>query len=98
MYDALEGLFPVQNGEVKNAQASAADSVQIVNETKAAEQPAAASGTTSNEQQAAAENTPLVADGEKGDKKEEAEKESSASTETTPLEDTSNGSTVTVEV
>ncbi|KAG7230599.1 hypothetical protein INR49_025316, partial [Caranx melampygus] len=105
LYDALEGLFPVQNGEVKTAQASAADSVQIVNETKVAEQPAeekaeqpaAAAGTTSNEQQVAAENTPLVPDGGNEDKKEEAEKESSASTETMPLEDTSNGSTVTVE-
>uniref|UniRef100_A0A7N6C2F5 Receptor-type tyrosine-protein phosphatase C n=1 Tax=Anabas testudineus TaxID=64144 RepID=A0A7N6C2F5_ANATE len=38
LYDALEGMFPVQNGEVKAAQATAVDAVQIVNETKAAEQ------------------------------------------------------------
>uniref|UniRef100_A0A669BZF3 Receptor-type tyrosine-protein phosphatase C n=1 Tax=Oreochromis niloticus TaxID=8128 RepID=A0A669BZF3_ORENI len=38
IYDAVEAVFPVQNGEVKPVQASAADSVQIVNETKAAEQ------------------------------------------------------------
>uniref|UniRef100_UPI0037E86D49 receptor-type tyrosine-protein phosphatase C n=1 Tax=Semicossyphus pulcher TaxID=241346 RepID=UPI0037E86D49 len=88
LYDALEGVFPVQNGDVKAAQASANDSVQIVSETKAAaEQPAS---TTSNGQEGAAESSPLVADGEKEDKKEE--------TETTPMEDTSNGPTVTVEV
>uniref|UniRef100_A0A7N6ATE5 Receptor-type tyrosine-protein phosphatase C n=1 Tax=Anabas testudineus TaxID=64144 RepID=A0A7N6ATE5_ANATE len=80
LYDALEGMFPVQNGEVKAAQATAVDAVQIVNETK----------------QGVAENTPLVPDAGKEDKKEESEKE--APTETTPLEDTSNGPTVTVEV
>lgn len=98
----MEAAFPVQNGEVKPVQASAADSVQIVNETKAAEQkdegkaeePAS---TTSNEQQAAAESTPLVPDGDKEEKKEEAEKEAPP-TETTPLDDTSNGPAVTVEV
>lgn len=102
IYDAVEAAFPVQNGEVKPVQASAADSVQIVNETKAAEQkdegkaeePAS---TTSNEQQAAAESTPLVPDGDKEEKKEEAEKEAPP-TETTPLDDTSNGPAVTVEV
>uniref|UniRef100_A0A3B4U6V7 Receptor-type tyrosine-protein phosphatase C n=1 Tax=Seriola dumerili TaxID=41447 RepID=A0A3B4U6V7_SERDU len=103
LYDALEGVFPVQNGEVKAVQASAADSVQIVNETKAAEQPAEEkaeqlASTTSNEQQGAAEIISLVADGGKEDKKEEPEKESGAPTETTPLEDTSNGPTVPVEV
>ncbi|XP_071342220.1 receptor-type tyrosine-protein phosphatase C isoform X2 [Trachinotus anak] len=98
LYDALEGVFPVQNGEVKAVQASAADSVQIVNETKAAgqpaeekaEQPASTAGTTSTEQQGAAESTPLVADGGRENNKEEPEKEFSAPTETTPLEDTSN--------
>lgn len=98
----MEAAFPVQNGEVKPVQASAADSVQIVNETKAAEQkdegkaeePAS---TTSNDQQAAAESTPLVPDGDKEEKKEEAEKEAPP-TETTPLDDTSNGPAVTVEV
>ncbi|KAL3977519.1 G protein-coupled receptor [Sarotherodon galilaeus] len=102
IYDAVEAVFPVQNGEVKPVQASAADSVQIVNETKAAEQkdevkaeePAS---TTSNDQQAAAESTPLVSEGDKEEKKEEAEKEAPP-TETTPLDDTSNGPTVTVEV
>uniref|UniRef100_A0A4W6CRE5 Receptor-type tyrosine-protein phosphatase C n=1 Tax=Lates calcarifer TaxID=8187 RepID=A0A4W6CRE5_LATCA len=106
LYDALEGVFPVQNGEVKAVQASAADSVQIVNETKAAEQPAeekaeqpaSAASTTSNDQQAPAESTPLVADAGKEDKKEGSDKESSTPTETSPLEDTSNGPTVTVEV
>uniref|UniRef100_A0A7N6AWX5 Receptor-type tyrosine-protein phosphatase C n=1 Tax=Anabas testudineus TaxID=64144 RepID=A0A7N6AWX5_ANATE len=101
LYDALEGMFPVQNGEVKAAQATAVDAVQIVNETKAAEQKAEEKAeqppsTTSDDQQGVAENTPLVPDAGKEDKKEESEKE--APTETTPLEDTSNGPTVTVEV
>ncbi|XP_075944372.1 receptor-type tyrosine-protein phosphatase C isoform X2 [Anarhichas minor] len=97
LYEALEGVFPVQNGEVKAVQASAGDSVQVVNETKAAEPPAEEkveqpTSTTSNNQQAAAESTPLVADGGKEDKREEP------ATETVPLEDTSNAATVTVEV
>lgn len=46
MYDALEVVYPVQNGDVKAAQ----NSVQIVNET--AERPAS---TTSSGQQEAAE-------------------------------------------
>uniref|UniRef100_A0A668VF23 Receptor-type tyrosine-protein phosphatase C n=1 Tax=Oreochromis aureus TaxID=47969 RepID=A0A668VF23_OREAU len=95
-------LLHLTGFQVKPVQASAADSVQIVNETKAAEQkdevkaeePAS---TTSNDQQAAAESTPLVSDGDKEEKKEEAEKEAPP-TETTPLDDTSNGPTVTVEV
>uniref|UniRef100_A0AAQ5ZR26 Receptor-type tyrosine-protein phosphatase C n=1 Tax=Amphiprion ocellaris TaxID=80972 RepID=A0AAQ5ZR26_AMPOC len=104
LYSALEGVFPVQNGEVKPVQASAADSIQIVNETGAAEKPAEEkaeqpASTTSSEQQAAAENTPLVAEEEKKDpKEEEPGKESSGPTETTPQEDSSNGPTVTVEV
>lgn len=100
MYDALEGVFPIQNGEVKAVQASAADSVQVVNETKAAEQPTEETAkqpasTTTNDQQEPAESSPLVTDGGNEDKKEEPEK---VSTETTPLEDTSNSATVTVEV
>ncbi|XP_041646952.1 receptor-type tyrosine-protein phosphatase C isoform X2 [Cheilinus undulatus] len=103
LYDALEGVFPVQNGDVKAAQASAADSVQIVNETKeaaAAEQPAEEktkqpASTTNAGQQGAADSAPDVADGGKEDKKEESEK---IPTETTPLEDSSNGPMVTVEV
>ncbi|XP_073332197.1 receptor-type tyrosine-protein phosphatase C [Pagrus major] len=101
LYDALEGVFPVQNGEVKAPQASAA--IEIVNETKAAEQPAEEkeeqpASTTSNSQQGAAESAPLVADGEKEVQKKEPEEFSSTPTETTPLEDTSNGPTVTAEV
>ncbi|XP_029001392.1 receptor-type tyrosine-protein phosphatase C isoform X2 [Betta splendens] len=80
LYEALEGVFPVQNGEVKAAQAPTADSVQIVNETHAAEQPAQATGTTGDEQQVAAESTPLVSAEPKDSEKE-------APTETTPLED-----------
>ncbi|XP_031715384.1 receptor-type tyrosine-protein phosphatase C isoform X2 [Anarrhichthys ocellatus] len=90
LYEALEGVFPLQNGEVKAVQPSAGDSVQVVNETKAAEPPAEEkveqpTSTTSNSQHAAAESTPLVADGE-------------PETETVPLEDPSNAATVTVEV
>ncbi len=101
LYDTLEGVFPVQNGEVKSVQASA--DVQIVNETKAAEQPPEekveqSASTTSNDQQGPAESVPLVSDEGKEEKKEEPEKVSDTPTETTPLEDTSNGSTVTVEV
>ncbi|XP_077964323.1 receptor-type tyrosine-protein phosphatase C isoform X2 [Gasterosteus aculeatus] len=94
LYEALGGVYPVQNGEVKAVQASACDSIQVVNETKA-DEPAAEEEkveqpgvTTSDTQQAAAETTPLVVDGEKEEKKEETEKE------TTPLTD----SAVTVEV
>ncbi|XP_074490897.1 receptor-type tyrosine-protein phosphatase C isoform X2 [Sebastes fasciatus] len=98
LYDALEGVFPVQNGEVKPVQASEAseaDTVQVVNETKAAEKPAAeekaeqpATTTSNNQQEAAAESAPLVADGGKEEKKEDPE------SETAPLEDI----TVTLEV
>ncbi|XP_069009367.1 receptor-type tyrosine-protein phosphatase C isoform X1 [Embiotoca jacksoni] len=98
LYNALEGVFPAQNGEVKPVEASAADSVQIVNETKAAEQPAEKAeqpaSTTSNDQQGAADSAPLVADGGKEDKVEEPVKGPGVPPETTPLEDT----TVTVEV
>nr|XP_046247130.1 receptor-type tyrosine-protein phosphatase C isoform X4 [Scatophagus argus] len=99
LYDTLEGIFPVQNGEVKAVQASAADSVQIVNETKAAEQPAEEKAeqtvsTTSNGQQGAEESAPLEAGGGQEDRTEEPKK---VSTDMTPLEDTNNGPTVTVE-
>ncbi|KAM7011950.1 receptor-type tyrosine-protein phosphatase C [Tautogolabrus adspersus] len=95
LYEALEGVFPVQNGDVKAAQASAADSILIVNETKLAAEPDEPASTTSKGQQGAGESTPDVGDGVKEEKKEEAEK---VPTETTPLEDSSNGPTVTVEV
>ncbi|XP_033937785.1 receptor-type tyrosine-protein phosphatase C isoform X1 [Pseudochaenichthys georgianus] len=100
LYEALEGVFPVQNGELKAVQASSVDSVQVVNETKAAEKPEGktAASTTCNDPQGAAESSPLVADGGKEDKKEEPEEVSSVPIETTPLQDTSNGATVTVEV
>lgn len=85
MYDALEGLYPVKNGELKAVQASEADCVQIVNETKAEEKPASS---TENNQQGAEEDVPLAADGGGGDKVEEPEMSSSPK-ET--LEDSSNG-------
>lgn len=79
LYSALESVFPIQNGEVKAAKGSEADSVQIVNETKAAEQTAEekAASITSNGQQRAAESAAPVAGKEEPDK---------VSTETTPLE------------
>ncbi|KAK5930600.1 hypothetical protein CgunFtcFv8_026822 [Champsocephalus gunnari] len=51
LYEALEGVFPVQNGELKAVQASSVDSVQVVNETKAAEKPEGktAASTTCND-------------------------------------------------
>lgn len=95
LYDALEGVFPVQNGDVKAGQVSAV--IEVVNETKAAEEKAEQpASSTPNGQQVAAETTP-VADGEKENKKEEPEKVSSAPTETSS-EDTSKGAILTVEV
>ncbi|KAF0041945.1 hypothetical protein F2P81_005477 [Scophthalmus maximus] len=91
LYDTVDGAFPVQNGEVKAVQASAADSLNIVNETKAAERPGA---TGSSDQQGAAEGSRVAADGAQ---KEEAEKESSRPTQS--MEDTSiNGPSVPLEV
>lgn len=97
LYSALEGVFPLQNGEVKAAEAPATDTVQIVNETKAVEppaeqKPAQAAAAPGEEPQAGSESTPLVAAGASEDKKEEPEKD----TETTPLDEASNGPTVTV--
>ncbi|KAM9848657.1 receptor-type tyrosine-protein phosphatase C [Aulostomus maculatus] len=89
LYDALEGIYPVQNGDVRAAQAPDADNVQVVDETQAAEMPAS---TTSNNQQGGAES-----DGVKGDKKEEPEMSSSPTEMRTP-EDPSNDSTVPLEV
>lgn len=65
MYDALESAFPVQNGEVKAVKSSAADSVQLVNETKAPEQPVEkkAASTTLNSQQVEAEGAPAAPEG-----------------------------------
>ncbi|XP_052320199.1 receptor-type tyrosine-protein phosphatase C isoform X3 [Oncorhynchus keta] len=106
LYDAVEGSFPIQNGEVKQpatAPAAAADSIQVVNETKA-EQPASA--TTATQQGAevvkeAVESTPLVAGKEAGaaaDGNEDEAKEPGSPTEKTPLEGSSNGPAVTLEV
>ncbi|KAM4628865.1 receptor-type tyrosine-protein phosphatase C isoform 2-T2 [Polymixia lowei] len=110
LYDAVMEAFPVQNGEVKAvaATASAADSIQMVNETKAveqgdvklAEQPA--SNTTTGQQMAevseAQVSTPLVVDGGNADKQGEPDQVLSSPTEKTPLEEASNGPTVTLEV
>lgn len=106
LYDAVEGSFPIQNGEVKQpatTPAAAADSIQVVNETKA-EQPASA--TTATQQGAevvkeAVESTPLVAGKEAGaaaEGNEDEAKEPGSPTEKTPLEGASNGPAVTLEV
>ncbi|XP_055799698.1 receptor-type tyrosine-protein phosphatase C isoform X2 [Salvelinus fontinalis] len=107
LYDAVEGSFPIQNGEVKQPAtapaAAAADSIQVVNETKA-EQPASA--TTATQQGAevvkeAIESTPLVAGKEAGaaaEGNEDEAKEPGSPTEKTPLEGASNGPAVTLEV
>lgn len=49
MYDAVQSTFPVQNGDVKATPVSAADSIQMMNETKGA------STTTVSQQEAAPE-------------------------------------------
>uniref|UniRef100_A0A1A7W8W8 Receptor-type tyrosine-protein phosphatase C n=2 Tax=Iconisemion striatum TaxID=60296 RepID=A0A1A7W8W8_9TELE len=92
LYSALGVAFPVQNGEVKPVKAAAeADQVQVVDETKAASESEQPASTTSNDQQAAAESAPPVAD-------EKKKEEASPPTESAPVEETSNGPTVTVEV
>ncbi|KAM3876327.1 receptor-type tyrosine-protein phosphatase C [Diretmus argenteus] len=101
LYDAVEGAFPVQNGDVKTA---TSDSVQIVCETKAAEQASekAASTTTPNQNGAqameSAEHTPLVADGGNGGKQEGPQEVSSSPAEKSPLEGSSNGPSVSLDV
>lgn len=92
LYDALESIFPVLNGEVKAVKSSAADSVQLLDETKAAEQPAeeTAASTTTNSQKGEAEGAPAAAEEERKDQEAELEKIST--------EETGNGSTITVEV
>lgn len=88
LYDALESAFPVQNGEVKAVKSSAADSVQLVNETKAPEQAVEekAASTTINSQQGEAEGAPAAPEGDQ----EEQQAESKVST--------GNGPAVTAEV
>ncbi|XP_008330025.1 receptor-type tyrosine-protein phosphatase C isoform X2 [Cynoglossus semilaevis] len=49
LYDAVQSTFPVQNGDVKATPVSAADSIQMMNETKGA------STTTVSQQEAAPE-------------------------------------------
>uniref|UniRef100_A0A3P9HL48 Receptor-type tyrosine-protein phosphatase C n=1 Tax=Oryzias latipes TaxID=8090 RepID=A0A3P9HL48_ORYLA len=100
LYSALESIYPVQNGDVKPVQAAGGASVQIVNETKAEEQPSEKAerpaSTTSDNQQVAAESSPVEVEAVKEDRKEEA---SNGPTETAPLaEDNSNSPTVNVEV
>lgn len=88
LYDALESTFPVQNGEAKAVKSSAADSVQLVNETKAAEQPVEemAASTTRNSQQGGAEGAPAAPEGGQQMQREE------------PNVSTANGPTVAAEV
>ncbi|XP_072294215.1 receptor-type tyrosine-protein phosphatase C [Eucyclogobius newberryi] len=86
LYDALEALFPAQNGEVKVPQGSSSStpasaaatssSVEIVDETKAAERESAA---TSNDQKEAPESSKATEEADTG-------------------EDTSTSPLVTVEV
>ncbi|XP_045061690.1 receptor-type tyrosine-protein phosphatase C [Coregonus clupeaformis] len=106
LYDAVEGSFPVQNGEVKQpatAPAEEADYVQVVNETEA-EQPASAATATQQGEavvKEAVESTPLVAGKEAGaaaEGKEDEANEPGSPTEKTPLDGASNGPAVTLEV
>lgn len=88
----MASVFPIQNGEAKTVKASAADSIQLVNETKAAEQPAEekAASTTSDGQQMAEENSLIVSDGREDDEKEATE----VSTETAAFPKSSPTTTV----
>ncbi|CAB1323851.1 unnamed protein product [Coregonus sp. 'balchen'] len=106
LYDAVEGSFPVQNGEVKQpatAPAEEADYVQVINETEA-EQPASAATATQQGEavvKEAVESTPLVAGKEAGaaaEGKEDEANEPGSPTEKTPLDGASNGPAVTLEV
>ncbi|XP_034036013.1 receptor-type tyrosine-protein phosphatase C [Thalassophryne amazonica] len=89
LYDTLQAAFPVQNGDLKAVSASQPDSIQIVSETKTPEQAEQPAGNTSNKQQGAADT---------GNEDSEDEPEATSSSKTTPLEDTSNGSSVPLEV
>ncbi|XP_069377837.1 receptor-type tyrosine-protein phosphatase C isoform X2 [Paralichthys olivaceus] len=86
LYETMQMVFPVQNGEVKAVQASPADSIQIISETKAEEQPDSAA---SSKQPEAAESTQLMIVEEKN---VEPDKDSGL------MEDTSNSSTVPLEI
>ncbi|XP_077440770.1 receptor-type tyrosine-protein phosphatase C isoform X2 [Vanacampus margaritifer] len=86
LYDTLDGLYPVQNGEVKAVQALEADSVQLVNETtttgqQTEEETADVFCTTEMSQPGAAESHPVLAQGGQEDQKE-TEKLSSILTDT----------------
>nr|XP_057928303.1 receptor-type tyrosine-protein phosphatase C isoform X2 [Doryrhamphus excisus]XP_057928304.1 receptor-type tyrosine-protein phosphatase C isoform X2 [Doryrhamphus excisus] len=92
LYDALDGVYPVQNGEVKAVQASEVDSVLLITETQAAEQQseekaADSTGPTELGHQRAANSSAPVAETVEEDEKE-AEKVPSIPAEMTPLQDT----------
>ncbi|XP_057696239.1 receptor-type tyrosine-protein phosphatase C [Corythoichthys intestinalis] len=88
LYNALDGVYPVQNGDVKAVLASEVDSVHMVNETITAQQTEDGACTPVMDQEEAAESDALVAKEGQGEKKE-AEKLSSILTET-PFEDGSS--------
>ncbi|KAM9831487.1 receptor-type tyrosine-protein phosphatase C [Neosynchiropus ocellatus] len=81
LYDALETLYPLQNGSVKAELES--DLVQIVDETKAAEQP---------------QSVTVDSEEAKKEVKEGSETESSSPTEPNPFEEAGNSATVIVEL
>ncbi|XP_061883610.1 receptor-type tyrosine-protein phosphatase C [Entelurus aequoreus] len=82
LYDALDGVYPVKNGEVKPIRASEVDSVLLVNETQSAEE---ADGPTLMDQQREADSSgkPVAETGMEDDGKK-PEKVSGDPTETTP--------------
>ncbi|KAJ0065543.1 hypothetical protein NL108_013105 [Boleophthalmus pectinirostris] len=82
LYDMLEATFPVQNGDLKAPPASAANSVEIIDETKTAEPKA-------SEQESAATAT---------DQEKEPLTDKQEPTEEKPGEDTSTSPLVTAEV
>ncbi|XP_056132483.1 receptor-type tyrosine-protein phosphatase C [Lampris incognitus] len=106
LYDALEGAFPVQNGDVKAASdtASAGDSVQMINETNAAEAAAenqalqSASDNQGADAKEAAESTPLVGHMGNEDKQEQPDKVSSSQAEKAPPQESRSAHAATPEM
>ncbi|KAI5610225.1 receptor-type tyrosine-protein phosphatase C isoform X1 [Silurus asotus] len=87
LYTALEGAYPMQNGEVKKPSEAPADSVQVVNESTALITPSTDAVTT----ESAPESTDPAPP-------EEGATEAKPEPEKTVSESTTNGPTTTVEV
>jgi len=100
LYEALAAAFPVQNGEVTAAAATATPAaaggaVHIVDETGHTRGEPAGSATTTTDNQQVAAVASSTADGAASTPPAEEQEEAA---KTTPVEPASNGSTVTMEV